>query len=187
MYVHQRGGSFPPRAALPDALPQAELKPAFWKLPPRAHMTAARELIRPLLTLRGHEESTTLYPLWLFLGAAPGTCGMVVPLLQVRKRQSVVPCESESRLHSAHLHDHRTFPSRERGSVNTHLLRGRVPLSLAAPGRLVREQRDGISWSKRAARDHVMVAVGRVGAHRGERAGVRGDHEEQERKGVLLD
>ena len=72
-------------------------------------------------------------------------------------------------------------------SVDTHLLRGRVPLSLAAPGRLVREQRDGVSWSQRAARDHVMVAVGRVGSHRGERAGVGGEHKEQERKGVLLD
>lgn len=68
--------------------------------------------------------------------------------------------------------------------VDTHLLRGRVPLSLAAPGRLVQEQRDGVSWSERAAHDHVMIAVGRVGTHRGERPGLGGEHEEQERKGV---
>ena len=105
----------PSQSSSARALPPAELKPAFWKLPPCAHMTAARGLVRPLLTLRGHEKSTTLYPLWLFLGAAPGTCGMVVPLLQVRKRWSVVPCESESRPHSAHLHDRCTFPSRGGG------------------------------------------------------------------------
>lgn len=93
-----------------DALPQAELKPAFWKLPPRACMTAARGLVRPFLTLRGCEESTMLYPLRLFLGAAPRICGMVVPLLQVKKRRSVVPRESESRLRSACLHDHCNFP-----------------------------------------------------------------------------
>ena len=93
-----------------DALPRAELKPAFWKLPPCARMTAAHGLVRPLLTLQGCEESTTLHSLWLFLDAAPGICGMVVPLLQARKRRSVVPCESESSLHSACLHDHCTFP-----------------------------------------------------------------------------
>ena len=79
------------------------------------------------------------------------------------------------------------FPVGEGGSVDTHLFRGRFPVSLAAPGRVAREQRDSTSWNKRAARDHMMVAVGRVGAHRGERAGVRGEHEEQERKQVLLD
>ena len=112
---------------------------------------------------------------------------MVVPLLQVRTHWSVVPCESESRPHSAVSMTIAPFPVGERGLVDTHLFRGRFPLSLAAPGRLVREQRDGTSWSKRAACDQMMVAVGRVGAHRGERAGVRGEHEEQERKRVLLD
>ena len=75
------------------------------------------------------------------------------------------------------------FPIGEGVSVDTHLLRGRVPLSLAAPGRLVREQRDGVSWSQRAARDHVMVAVGRVGSHRGERAGVGGNTRSRRERG----
>lgn len=30
----------------------------------------------------------------------------------------------------------------------------------------------------------MMIAVGRVGTHRGERPGLGGEHEEQERKGV---
>lgn len=144
-----------------DALPRAELKPAFWKLPPRACMTAAQwTQSRHLLTLRGCEESTTLYPLWLFLGAAQEYVGWLSPL-RVKKCRSVVPHESESRLRSACLHDTAAFLIGEGVLVDTHLLRGRVPLSLAAPGELAQEQRDGVSWSKRAALDHVMIAVGR--------------------------
>ena len=77
------------------------------------------------------------------------------------------------------------FPVGEGGSVDTHLFRGRFPLSLAAPGRLVREQRDGTSWSKRAACDQMMVAVGRVwGSQRGKGWGQGGTRGAGEKAGV---
>lgn len=60
---------------------------------------------------------------------------MVVPILQVRKRRSMAPGESKPRLRSACPRDHRTFPfPGAEGLVDTHLLRGRLPLAVAAQG-----------------------------------------------------
>lgn len=60
---------------------------------------------------------------------------MAVPVSQVRKRRSMALCESESRLRSTCPGDHRTFPfPGAMGLVDTHLLRGRLPLAVAAQG-----------------------------------------------------